>query len=430
MNASTAITDCVASIEQFHRRIYETKQADIAEYIQEEEINEACESMKNLRQAHANKAKDAMLERAYTKGVEAICRLLTGLSLAAGPAVQHEVMLDMASKEDGDVEGVKGLSKPASGRDVEEYILVEKGPFRVLYSIFESVGYYGYTLAGATEEAPGLARILEVADATELKDFGGYTRLAKEPLETGFPLLDTYGEARKDIVCTSIDVHYNQLRQNSENRDAANDSTDESALASVLQYAKAIVDGEMHVYRTVVLPSTVENKKDESTVFRRSCSASYLYVMASVVNRCLELVEAIFREDCAVLETGKGRDSKSSLSVSDAASAVAIALRMTNEVQVLGPSLETLCELELGDGQTSGKSSLAAALCFSLQQTTARNTAQVLENLSKAFQYDPLMGPVDRPLDAGLSAACSETVRAIQWISPFANAYKVVSKIW
>jgi exocyst complex protein 7 len=82
----------------------------------------------------------------------------------------------------------------------------------------------------------------------------------------------------------------------------------------------------------------------------------------------------------------------------------------------------------IGDGITDPNSSIAAVLCIAIHRTTVKNTARTLENLAKAIQDDPLVGPFHRPKDASVSSVSRDVVHAIRLISPFVSAYKTVSK--
>ena len=187
------------------------------------------------------------------------------------------------------------------------------------------------------------------------------------------------------------------------------------------------------MYKTIVAPAvlqqtvdTDEDHEQRSPFFRKACAAAYSYVVASIVDRTLDIIETVFLKEGGIGQTsGSKSGDGTALTVRVAASAAAAGLRMLDGVRMLGPSLAKLCEMQVGEGCTN---SLSATLCIAIHRTTVKNAARTLENLAKAIQKDPLKGPFHRPKDASVSSVSRDVVQAIRLISPFVSAYKSVSK--
>jgi hypothetical protein len=101
--------------------------------------------------------------------------------------------------------------------EYEEYQPVEARPIREIHAILDCLGSYGYHLGPPSKrEAPGLTAIFGVPSQkvvrTEKVGSGSYTNLSKNLL-TGFPQLDAYGEARKDVAYAAVDNYYRRLKQ-------------------------------------------------------------------------------------------------------------------------------------------------------------------------------------------------------------------------
>jgi exocyst complex component 7 len=337
--------------------------------------------------------------------------------------------------------------------EYEEFQPVEARPIREIRSIFECLGSYGYHLGEISRREPsGLANIFGISankvNRTEKVGSGGYTNLVQQPLQTGFPQLDSYGQARREIAFNSFDSYYRRIKVERKKRieriNASNgletiDEADAAARDAVrcLEHAMITVAGEKSVYKHIVTPALQQTVDDDdedgneqmSPYFSKACVAAYSYVVASVVDRTLDIIETVFLKEGGIGQAAvKTTDGNPALTVPVAASAAAAGLRMLDGVRMLGPSLAKLCEMQVGDGTTNANSSLSATLCIAIHRTTVKNTARTLENLAKAIQEDPLKGPYHRPKDASVSSVSRDVVRAIRWISPFVSAYKSVSK--
>lgn len=302
-------------------------------------------------------------------------------------------------------------------------------------SIFECLGSHGYSLASSSSssgsskrEPTGLAQIFGIPAnrvlRTEKVGSGCYTNLVKQPLQTGFPQLDAYGEARKEVAFQSFDNYYRRIKVERKKRleklntEAGNmgdggaaggagafDEADAAARDAVrcLEHAMIAVAGEKSVYKTIVAPAlqmTVnaaakdDDDEDQHTVspyFRKGCAAAYSFVVASIVDRTLDIIETVFLKEGGIGQTS-GSKGGGALTVRGAASAAAAGLRMLDGVRMLGPSLAKLCEMQVGDGVTNSNTSLSATLCIAIHRTTVKNCARTLENLAKAIQEDPMKG--------------------------------------
>jgi exocyst complex component 7 len=333
----------------------------------------------------------------------------------------------------------------------EEFQPVEARPIREIRSLFDCLGSHGYTLGPMTKsEPPGLSQIFDIpankVARTEKVGSGCYTNIIRQPLKTGFPQLDAYGEARKEVAFSSFDSYYRRIKVERKkrfdkvnaNEDESMDEADAAARDAVrcLEHAMITVAGEKSVYKSIVSPAlqqTVNAEEEEeqmSPFFRKACAAAYSYVVASLVDRTLDIIETVFLKEGGIGQTSgtKAGEGGPALTVRAAASAAAAGLRMLDGVRMLGPSLAKLCEMQVGDGSTNANSSISATLCIAIHRTTVKNAARTLENLAKAIQEDPLKGPFHRPKDASVSSVSRDVVYAIGLISPFVSAYKSVSK--
>lgn len=282
---------------------------------------------------------------------------------------------------------------------------------------------------------------------TEKVGSGGYTNLVRQPLKTGFPQLDAYGESRKEVAYASFDNHYRRIKFERKKRidkmtASGIEDIDEADMAArdavrCLEHAMIAVAGEKCVYKTIVAPallvSSANDAEDDegqmSPFFRKACVAAYAFVVGSIVDRTLDVIETVFLKECGIGQTSGSKSGEGGvMTVRAAASAAAAGLRMLDGVRMLGPSLAKLCEMQVGDHVTNANSSIAATLCIAIHRTTVKNTARTLENLAKAIQDDPLKGPFHRPKDASVSSVSRDVVYAVYRISPFVSAYKSVSK--
>lgn len=271
--------------------------------------------------------------------------------------------------------------------------------------------------------------------------------MVRQPLKTGIPHVDAYGEARKSIAFAAVDGYYRRIRQErkksaekTRSMDGGTGGTDDAAdvaardAVKCLEHTMIVVAGERNVYRTVVAPSLKAKPMEEdvkanesSPHYKKACIVAYSHVVGSVVDRTMDVLETVFLKEGGIGQSsGKGdkSPSTSTLDVRAAASAAAAGLRMLDGVRMLGPSLAKLCEMPSDDGMEVG-GTIAAALCIAIHRTTVKNTSRTLENLAKAVQDDPLD---DRPKDARTASVSSDVVRAIRLVSPFVSAYKSVTK--
>lgn len=500
------VSDCEPAIDRLDRGVHDMEEMRIAGrskgtlknriVLTEQDIYAAGDSLEILRDAsdyfsERNSWKSTSstlsdLERVYRQGTDAMCLLLSSHLKKAGQAVRPK-RNQTTSKKDQNVPAseesahqVSLLSFIASSflifirsidfiqtrqrlaaalqnrnllksiGEFEEYQPVEARPIREIRSIFDCLGSHGYHLGPLSKrEPPGLANIFGIpankVARTEKVGSGGYTNLVKEPLKTGFPQLDSYGESRREIAFTSFDNHYRRIKVERKKRIERNNSSgldpiDEADAAArdavrCLEHAMITVAGEKSVYKHIVTPAlqhTVDADEDEeqmSPFFRKACAAAYSYVVSSVVDRTLDIIETVFLKEGGIGQSAsKSGEGGPALTVPVAASAAAAGLRMLDGVRMLGPSLAKLCEMQVGDGSTNANSSLSATLCIAIHRTTVKNCARTLENLAKAIQEDPLKGPYHRPKDASVSSVSRDVVRAISLISPFVSAYKSVSK--
>ena len=351
--------------------------------------------------------------------------------------------------------------------EYDEYQPLEARPIREMRSIFECLASYGYSLGPAPKREPaGLAAIFGLQpqhiSRTEKVGSGCYNKLTKVELKVGFPHLDAYGMARRSRASNSLEGYYRRLkRERKERSEKRNSSTEgkkhrddsngainseEADTASrdavrCLEHAMVIIAGEKNIYRTIVTPTLNKEEEEDdddeeeeqlSPFYKKACVASYSYVVGSVVDRALDIIETVFLKEGGIGQTsGSSKETSASsvaLTILEAYAAAAAGLRMLDGVRMLGPSLAKLCEMSVGDQKTESNTSIAAVLCIAIHRTTVKNAARTLENLAKAIQDDPAKGPLHRPKDGSVSSVSKEVVQAIRAISPFVSAYKSVSK--
>lgn len=336
----------------------------------------------------------------------------------------------------------------------EEYQPIEARPIREVRAIFDCLGSHGYNLGPIPKREPtGLVEIFGTPAhkvlRTEKVGSGSFVNLLNQELKTGFPQLDAYGSARKDIAFTAMDTFYRRIKLDRKKKlekikagqlVVVVDEADSASRDAVrcLEHAMVVVAGEKSVYRTIITPSLMmrtsegydEDEAETSPFFKKACVGAYAHVVGAVVDRTLDIIETVFLKEGGIGQTsGTTKNEKGPImTVRGAASAAAAGLRMLDGVRMLGPSLAKLCEMIIGDGVTEPSSSIAATLCIAIHRTTVKNTARTLENLAKAIQDDPLKGPLHRPKDASVSTVSKDVVYAIRLISPFVSAYKSVSK--
>ena len=344
--------------------------------------------------------------------------------------------------------------------EYDEYQPLEARPIREIRHIFDCLGSYGYSLGPAPKREPaGLAAIFGLQPQhitrTEKVGSGCYNKLTKNELKVGFPHLDAYGMARREIAYASMDSYYRRMKRErkdrsdtpgsaskkNKNKEPAIDKgeADNAARDAVrcLEHAMVVIAGEKNVFRTMVSPSMnkeddeEEEEEDYSPFYKKACVASYSYVVGSVVDRALDIIETVFLKEGGIGQVSGSKEKESpaaSMTVPEAYAAAAAGLRMLDGVRMLGPSLAKLCEMVVGDNKTESNTSISAVLCIAIHRTTVKNAARTLENLAKAIQDDPMKGPLHRPKDASVSSVSSDVVNAIRSISPFVSAYKSVSK--
>ena len=344
--------------------------------------------------------------------------------------------------------------------EFEEFQPIEARPIREIRAIFDCLGSHGYKLGPIPKREPaGLQDVFGTkVSRTEKVGSGSFANLIRKSLQTGFPQVDAYGEARKVIAYAAMDSFYRRIKvdrkKKLEKAKAAGDARlsgsgemDEADAAArdavrCLEHAMVVTAGEKSVYRTIITPSLMmssrtttgdvdggEDEEETSPFFKKACVGAYAHIVGAVVDRTLDIIETVFLKEGGIGQTsGSKNDKSATLTVRQAASAASAGLRMLDGVRMLGPSLAKLCEMLVGDGMTDPNSSIAAALCIAIHRTTVKNTARTLENLAKAIQDDPLKGPLHRPKDASVSTVSSDVIAAIRLVSPFVSAYKSVSK--
>ena len=346
------------------------------------------------------------------------------------------------------------LSSAIQNRDLlrsigeyEEYQPIEARMVRELRGIFECLGGNGYQLVQPSKhEPPGLAFHFGVpanrVNRTEKVGSGGYTNIVQKPLKTGFPQVDAYGEARKNAAFASIDHYYRKTKQERKRNaekfaGSVMDVADTAARDAVrcLEHAMVVCAGEKNVYRTIVAPSLnkaadedAANTDEIAPFYRKACAAAYSYVVASVVDKTMDVIETVFLKEGLIGQaSGTRADGTTPLSVRETASAAAAGLRMLDGVRMLGPSLAKLCDMPIGDGSVE-QPSIASILCIAIHRTTVKNTARTMENLAKAIQDDPVKSSSQRAKDARVATLTVDVVRAVRHVSHYDSAYKSVSK--
>ena len=438
----------------------------------EQELYAGADSMEILRDAHtyfskrlewkSSRATIDELERLHQVGVEAMGLLVTGHLTGAGAAVRRKVET-AEKKRKGNEESAQEtrdrLQDALLNRDLmksigeyEEYLPLSTRVVRELRAIFECLGGMssnGVALMISTGAMP--AHMIEPSPSlppggkvlrTEKVGSCHYTNMTMKPLKTGFPHLDSYGEARKSVAYASVDGYCRQLRnarkkilQNTPGSAAMSHANVDAAARDAvrcIEHCMVVVSGEKSVHRCVVTSVQVVDDKNNDAQYERALVMSYSYVVSAAVDRLLDLIEYTFLREggCAAnLVGGEGNENLPDLDIRSTASAAVAGLRIVDGVRMLGPSLSKLCEIAPpGGGKGQSEPTIASALCISLHRSTVKNCSKTLENLARSIQMDPLDGPKHRPSDARVATVSSDVVHAIRIISPFISAYKSVSK--
>ncbi len=504
----------------------------------EQDVYAAADSLEIIRDAHlyfekrpawkASKSALTGLERVHQLGIDAMCMLSKCHLLNAGPGIRMKRPWALMNNRDDATVNTRGdstivtnatfgtrqgkghsnthaketakdtrerLTAALQNRDLmksvgeyEESLPLDTRTVRELRAIFECLGGDGSFLN--TEISPKSGDIMKKLQVyqvaagkvsrTEKIGSGHFTKLTKKALDCGYPLLNSYSEARRAVAFESMQMFYKTLKaarkkewekRTATTRDTAALETGELDSAArdavrCLEHAMVIVAGEKSIYRCVVSP-TSSHKHDSSKIpleYKYALVASYSHVCSVVVDRVLDVIELFFIKDAALrnipgsasvdaggstgLGDGESTMDGSSLvnapSVRFAASAAAAGLRILDAVRMLGPSLAKLCEMasdkmklrqemrqQVSNGSINSRdtsSSLASNLCIAIHRMTVKNTGKALENLSLAVKHDPLDGAKYRPPDTRVAAVSSDVVRAIRLVSPFVNAYKSVTK--
>jgi len=495
----------------------------------EQELYAGADAMEIVRDAHSyffkrfewKSTRDTMadLERVHHVGVDAMGLLVTGHLTGAGAAVRRKVdgAATVVDKKKGKNKLSAGAASPArassaaeraeesaantrdrlqealQNRDLmksigeyEEYLPLSTRVVRELRAIFECLGGMPTDGTGLTllPLSPALARALPAPEPslplggkvlrTDKVGSGHYTNYTMKSLKTGYPHLDSYGEARKSVAYASVDGYCRQLRNARKKLLPSSGSVGVSAAAHAqnvdsaardatrcIEHTMVVVSGEKSVYRCVIAPSSAQahdenhdggedgkNKTFSDAHYQCAMVASYSYVVSAAVDRLLDLIEYTFLREAGCASTlgsstgdnaGNnaagvgGGPNGADMDIRAAASAAAAGLRVVDGVRMLGPSLSKLCELSSlpgnsGPSPSSGETTIASALCISLHRSTVKNCSKTLENLARSIQLDPLDGPKHRPTDARVAMVSSDVVHAIRVISPFVSAYKSVSK--
>ncbi|KAL3795786.1 hypothetical protein ACHAWO_005841 [Cyclotella atomus] len=444
--------------------------------LSEQELYAGADAMEIVRDAHAyfgkrlewKSARATMddLERVHQVGVDAMGLLVTGHLTGAGAAVRRKVEGGEKSRkrssaadraEESAAQTRDRLQDALQNRDLmksigeyEEYLPLSTRVVRELRAIFECLGGMssnGVALMISTGAMPSM--IVEPTPClppggkvlrTEKVGSGHYTNMTMKPLKTGFPHLDSYGEARKSVAYASVDGYCRQLRNarkkilSSTPGSAAMSHTNVDAAARdavrCIEHCMVVVSGEKSVHRCVVTSAQGPDEKNNDAQYERALVMSYSYVSAAAVDRLLDLIEYTFlREGGCAANLAGGEGENNDMDIRSAASAAVAGLRIVDGVRMLGPSLSKLCEVTTpGGGKGQSEATIASALCISLHRSTVKNCSKTLENLARSIQMDPLDGPKHRPSDARVATVSSDVVHAIRVISPFISAYKSVSK--
>lgn len=497
------VSDCEPAIERLHRGVVtleerinraKAEKGDSTRSmlstaqrvnITEQDVYAAADSMEILRDAHRYFSERTIwrsvpttlsnLERLYKMGEDSMSLLVSLHLKAAGQATKPQRNKPSVSPAVETAEQTRErLNNALQNRDLlkhigefDDYQPLEARPIREIRSIFDSLSCFTCSLGPSKRETTGLSSLFGLQpqniSRTEKVGSGCYNKLTKMDLLLGFPQLDAYGMARREIAFSSMDAYYRRLKRErkdrSENPDVdskrrggflSSGKTEEATIGTgeadaaardavrCLEHAMVIIAGEKNVYRSIVTPSL--NKADDedddegedlNPFYKKACVAAYSYVAGSVVDRSLDIIETVFLKEGGIGQASGsvgGKESSVAMTVPEASAAASAGLRMLDGVRMLGPSLAKLCEMNVGDNKTESNSSISAVLCIAIHRTTVKNTARTLENLAKAIQDDPMKGPLHRPQNASISSISKDVVEAVRAISPFVSAYKSVSK--
>ena len=256
-------SDCEPAIEHLSKGVKDMEERRTAQnkkkisrrvVLSEQDVYAASDSMEILRDAHDyfmqrkhwSSTQNAIqgLERVHKMGVEAMCLLVTSHLMSAGPGVRpRRGPKKIDASQETAAQTRERLSAALRNRDLlksvgdfDEAQPVEARQIREIRAIFECLGSYGYSL-GPTQsrEPPGLTAVFNVPPARVIRSekvgSGCYTKLTKQPLRTGFPQLDAYGEARMNVAFSAIDSYYRKIKNDRKKR------LEKQAAANVIEEA-------------------------------------------------------------------------------------------------------------------------------------------------------------------------------------------------
>lgn len=135
--------------------------------------------------------------------------------------------------------------------EYEEHQPIEARPVREMRAVLECLANDGYHLGPDRKREPSALIQTYGVPAnkvvrTEKVGSGSYTNLVKKPLKTGFPQLDAFGEARKEVAWKALEGYYRRLKADRTNGGESEGSADAAARDAVrcLEHAMVIVAGE------------------------------------------------------------------------------------------------------------------------------------------------------------------------------------------
>lgn len=135
--------------------------------------------------------------------------------------------------------------------EYEECQPIESRPVREMRAVLECLGNDGYHLGPPRKREPSalVASFGVPANKvvrSEKVGSGGYSSLVKKQLKTGFPQLDAYGEARKEVAWKAIEGYYRRQKAERKKLGESDTPADSAARDAVrcLEHAMVIVAGE------------------------------------------------------------------------------------------------------------------------------------------------------------------------------------------
>lgn len=506
----------------------------LSTFLTEQDIHAAADSMDILRDAYAYflerpkwKSSPSTLrniERVHREGVNSMALLLKAILTAAGPACRLKstaanISTNMSSVTNKKTSAISSRYEHETAQDTrrrltdalqkkdllksvgeyEDILPLDSASLREIRAIMECLrgdnNNNGSYLGASSVSQPYRTQPQQALPSdippgtkvvrTEKVGSGFYSNLSKRPINTGYPLLDAYGEARKMVALASLENFHRQLKAEQKkkiarqprsssaaataasqvsksitatavvaggggtitNTTAATSTTavdvDTAARDAVrcLEHAMVVVAGEKTIYRSII-SKTVDSSKEPllSTEYTSACVHAYSFVVSAVVDRAMDIIELVFFKEAGIGQHQQQQQQHVTIttvptSTSDGSEVGAGS--PSTLLSIRSASSAAAAGLRILDGVRILGPSLAKLCELSeyrgdSQQLLAGQLCISIHRTTVkqcARTLENLVKAIQtESSDGDQYTLSSNVVRAIRIISPFVHAYKSVSK--